>query len=70
MDPVGIREIDDGNIIVPTIDDLSEKERAELEARKRELHTLFLGLFTKTRGGFVKRDGDVPDLSEAMVTPL
>ncbi|KAG8060938.1 hypothetical protein GUJ93_ZPchr0002g25920 [Zizania palustris] len=63
MDPVGSSEIDDSNIIVPTIEDLSEKDREQLEAKTRELHTLFLGRFTKTRGGFIKRDDGIPGLS-------
>ncbi|KAG8065380.1 hypothetical protein GUJ93_ZPchr0004g39559 [Zizania palustris] len=66
MDLVGNSEIDDSNIIEPTIEDLSEKDRVELEARTRELHTLFLGRFTKAREGF---DSSVPDLSGAKVTP-
>ncbi|KAG8084025.1 hypothetical protein GUJ93_ZPchr0010g8998 [Zizania palustris] len=70
MDLVGSSEIDDSNIIVLTVEDLFNKDRAELKARMRELHTLFLGRFTKTRGGFVKLDGDVPYFSRAKVTLL
>ncbi|KAG8052822.1 hypothetical protein GUJ93_ZPchr0001g30185 [Zizania palustris] len=62
MDPVGSVDIDDSNIIVPTLDDISKEDMAEIERKTRELHTLLLGCFTKTHVGFPKRDIDIPDL--------
>ncbi|KAG8076922.1 hypothetical protein GUJ93_ZPchr0006g42779 [Zizania palustris] len=67
---MGSVEIDGSNIIVPTLNDLFEEDRVELDTKTRELHVLFLERFTKTHEGFVKHDIDIPDLLGSKVTAL
>ncbi|KAG8100368.1 hypothetical protein GUJ93_ZPchr0013g33851 [Zizania palustris] len=65
----GSAEIDDDNAILPTIDDISEEDRAEIEVKTTELHALMLGRYMKTHAGFVKRTPDLPSISMNKVTP-
>ncbi|KAL5231188.1 hypothetical protein ABZP36_029964 [Zizania latifolia] len=59
----GSFEIDDSNIVLPTLEDIPKEDRAEIEAKTRELHALMLGRYTKTCSGFIKRNPDLPNIS-------
>ncbi|KAL5220715.1 hypothetical protein ABZP36_025428 [Zizania latifolia] len=66
----GSFKIDDSNIVLPTLEDIPEEDRAEIEAKTRELHTLMLGCYTKTRSGFIKRNPDLLNISMDKVISL
>ncbi|KAG8083347.1 hypothetical protein GUJ93_ZPchr0015g6768 [Zizania palustris] len=68
MKMVGSTKINDDNIVLPTLDDIPEENKAEIEAKTRELHALMLGRYTKTHTGFIKRNPNFPDISMDKVT--
>ncbi|KAG8088441.1 hypothetical protein GUJ93_ZPchr0010g10458 [Zizania palustris] len=65
---VGSTEINDDNIVLPTLEDISKEDRNEIEAKTRELHAIMLGRYTTTRVGFVKRNTDLSTISMGKVT--
>ncbi|KAG8060158.1 hypothetical protein GUJ93_ZPchr0002g24701 [Zizania palustris] len=53
---MGNFKINNVDSIIPTLEDFSEEDRAEIQVNTEELHALMLGRYAKTNGDFVKRD--------------
>ncbi|TVU18579.1 hypothetical protein EJB05_34686, partial [Eragrostis curvula] len=53
-------DIDANNIITPSLEELSEDERRELEHERREFEKMQLMRYQKTRQGIIKKDGAAP----------